>query len=95
MGAVAKKHYGVASATLSTNRIVGQMFSMGIATMILAVRVGRVQITAVNRESFLQAVRTGFLVFGALCVVGVLASLARGSREANRTNGSNGPAASA
>ena len=72
MGAVAKKHYGVASATLSTNRIVGQMFSMGIATMILAVRVGRVQITAANQESFLQAVRTGFLVFGALCVVGDL-----------------------
>jgi EmrB/QacA subfamily drug resistance transporter len=83
MGAVAKKHYGVASAALSTMRLVGQMFSMGIATMILALHVGRVQITAASRESFLQAVRTGFLVFAALCVVGIFASLARGNRNAN------------
>lgn len=87
MGAVEKKYYGVASAALSTMRLVGQMFSMGIATMILALHVGRVQITSANQESFLQAVRTGFMVFAALCVVGIFASLARGNRHANGSNG--------
>jgi EmrB/QacA subfamily drug resistance transporter len=91
MGAVAKRHYGVASATLSTNRIVGQMFSMGIATMILAVRLGRVQITAANQASFLLAMRTGFLVFAGLCVAGIFASLARGNRNGNGDNGAYGP----
>ncbi len=87
MGAVEKKHYGVAASVLSTMRLVGQMFSMGIATMIIAVHVGRVQITAANQGSFLMAVRTGFLVFAALCVAGIFASLARGNRDANGSNG--------
>jgi EmrB/QacA subfamily drug resistance transporter len=87
MGAVEKKHYGVAASVLSTMRLVGQMFSMGIATMVLALYVGRVQITAANQDSFLQAVRTGFLVFAALCVAGIFASLARGNRDANGRNG--------
>jgi hypothetical protein len=81
MGSVEKKFFGVASASMSTMRLVGQMFSMGIAMMILAVFVGRVQITAANQEDFLLAVRIGFLIFGALCAVGVFASLARGNRK--------------
>jgi EmrB/QacA subfamily drug resistance transporter len=85
MGAVEKKHYGVAASVLSTMRLVGQMFSMGIAMMILALHVGRVQITAANQGNFLQAVRTGFMVFAALCFVGIFASLARGNRDAART----------
>ncbi len=88
MGAVEKRHYGVAASVLSTMRLVGQMFSMGIATMIIALHVGRVQITPANQEAFLQAVRTGFLTFAGLCVVGIFASLARGNRDAG--NGSNG-----
>jgi EmrB/QacA subfamily drug resistance transporter len=87
MGAVDKKFYGVASAALSTMRLVGQMFSMGIAMMIIALYVGRVQITTANEASFLQAVRTGFLVFAALCFIGIFASLARGDRQASRPNG--------
>jgi EmrB/QacA subfamily drug resistance transporter len=83
MGAVEKRHYGVAASVLSTMRLTGQMFSMGIAAMILALHVGRVQITAANQGAFLQSVRTGFLAFGALCVVGIFASLARGNRGAD------------
>jgi EmrB/QacA subfamily drug resistance transporter len=81
MGAVEKKFYGVASASLSTMRLVGQMFSMGIAMMILSIFVGRVPITAANQGNFLLAVRTGFLIFGGLCFIGVFASLARGNRK--------------
>jgi len=81
MCSVEKKLYGVASATLGTMRLVGQMFSMGMAMMIFSVLVGRIQITAANQGSFLQAVRTGFVIFAALCFAGVFASLARGNRK--------------
>jgi len=45
MSSVEKKFYGVASATLGTMRLTGQMLSTGIATMILTIYVGNVQIT--------------------------------------------------
>jgi len=81
MSSVEKKFYGVASATLGTMRLVGQTLSMGIAMLIFGVLVGRIQITAANQASFLQAVRTGFIIFAALCFAGVFASLARGNRK--------------
>jgi EmrB/QacA subfamily drug resistance transporter len=81
MSSVEKKFYGVAAATLGTMRLVGQMFSMGMAMMILSVMVGHVQISAADPLSFLQAVRTGFLLFAGLCFAGVFASLARGNRK--------------
>jgi len=81
MCSVERKLYGVASATLGTMRLVGQMFSMGMAMMIFSVFIGRVQITAANQAGFLQAVRTGFIIFAALCLAGVFASLARGNRK--------------
>ena len=81
MCSVEKRFYGVASATLGTMRLVGQTFSMGIAMLIFGVLVGRVQITAANQGSFLQGVRTGFIIFAALCFAGVFASLARGNRK--------------
>jgi MFS family permease len=81
MSSVEKKFYGIASATLGTMRLVGQTLSMGIAMLIFGVLVGRIQITAANQGSFLQGVRTGFVIFAALCFAGVFASLARGSQK--------------
>jgi EmrB/QacA subfamily drug resistance transporter len=81
MCSVEKQFYGVASATLGTMRLVGQTLSMGIAMLIFGALVGRIQITPANQGSFLQAVRTGFVIFAALCFAGVFASLARGNRR--------------
>jgi len=81
MSSVGKKSYGVASASLATMRLVGQMTSMGMAMMILAVFVGRVQITSASYNAFLQALRVGFWFFSGLCFAGVFASLARGNRR--------------
>ncbi|MBK6901177.1 MAG: MFS transporter [bacterium] len=78
MGSVERRHYGVASGTVGTMRLLGQMFSMGIVTLILAVHVGRVPITPANHGQFLAGMRTAFVVFAALCVAGIFASLARG-----------------
>ena len=78
MGAVAPRMYGVASATISTMRLTGQMLSMGIVTMILNAFIGGAAITPALREPFVSATRTAFVTFGLLCVAGILPSLARG-----------------
>jgi EmrB/QacA subfamily drug resistance transporter len=81
MGSVDRRFYGVASATLGTMRLVGQMLSMGIAMLVLSIRVGRIAITPSVYPLFLQSLHICFAIFAALCFAGVFASLARGKRE--------------
>jgi EmrB/QacA subfamily drug resistance transporter len=78
MNSVDKQFYGVASATLGTMRLTGQMFSMGIAMMIFSIYMGKVKITPEHHAGFIIGVKTAFAVFAILCAAGVLASLARG-----------------
>jgi EmrB/QacA subfamily drug resistance transporter len=78
MSSVEKKDYGVASATLGTMRLTGQMLSMGTAMLIFALFIGRVPITPAVFPQYLAALRTAFLIFGGLCALGVFASHARG-----------------
>jgi len=78
MSSVEKRFYGVASATLGTMRLTGQMLSTGIATLILALYVGNVQIAPENYSLFLGSEKVAFIVFAALCFVGIFASLVRG-----------------
>ncbi len=79
MSSVDKKLYGVASAMFGTMRLTGQMMSMGIVMLIFAVTMGNVQITPEYYPTFLQSMQISFVVFSALCVIGVFASLARGT----------------
>ncbi|MGD0154233.1 MAG: MFS transporter, partial [Thermacetogeniaceae bacterium] len=78
MSSVGKKFYGVASGTLSTMRLTGQMLSMGIVTMIMALFIGKNMITPENFIMFIKSMKTAFTAFALLCALGVLASLARG-----------------
>jgi len=78
MSSVNKGFYGIASGALGTMRLLGQMLSMGIATLVFALFVGRVQIAAVDHPSLLKSCRYAFLAFSALCFAGILASLVRG-----------------
>jgi MFS family permease len=78
MSSVEKRFYGVASGTLGTMRLTGQMFSMGIAIFVFAIHLGHTQITPEYYPVFLKSMRSAFIFFGALSVVGVFASLARG-----------------
>ena len=78
MSSVEHRFYGVASATLGTMRLTGQMLSMGIAMLILAVYVGKVQITPPYYALFLTSLKTAISVFAVLCFLGIFASLARG-----------------
>ena len=81
MSAVEKKFLGVASATVGTMRLTGQMVSMGIATMVLNVFIGNAKITEANHQLFIHSTKIIFILFSILCFIGVFASLARGNRK--------------
>jgi len=78
MSSVEKRFYGVASGTTATMRVIGQMLSMGIATLIFAVYIGPVQINTASHPLFLKSFAAAFAVFAILCLGGIFASLARG-----------------
>jgi len=78
MSSVEKRFYGVASATLGTMRLIGQMLSMGIALLLFSIYIGDVQITPDYYLSLLKSIRAAFTIFSVLCFLGVFASLARG-----------------
>jgi EmrB/QacA subfamily drug resistance transporter len=80
MGSVENKYYGVASATLGTMRLVGQMLSLAIVMMLFSVAIGQVRITPALYGAFLVSLRVAFIVFAFMCFLGVFASLARGPR---------------
>ncbi|MFA5033673.1 MAG: MFS transporter [bacterium] len=79
MSSVEKKCYGVASATLGTMRIIGQMLSMGVAMLLFAVNMGKIQITPECHLLFLNSMKTAFIIFAVICFCGIFASLARGN----------------
>jgi len=78
MGSVDKKYLGVASATSGTMRLTGQMMSMVIATLILQVFIGNNPISTQYSAGFMTSMRTTFVIFVILCIVGLFSSLARG-----------------
>jgi len=78
MSSVGKRSYGVASATLATMRMIGMMLSMGIAMLIFAVFIGRVEITPEYYPVFVRSLKMAFVIFAGLCFAGIFASLARG-----------------
>jgi len=78
MASVERRSYGVASATLATMRLVGQMLSMGMASLVLAFFVGREVIGPGRAAGFVAGMHAAFALYALLCVAGVFASLARG-----------------
>jgi MFS family permease len=85
MGSVERRFYGVASGMLGTMRLMGQTFSQGIATLLFALYIGRVEIAPESYPLFLSSARTAFAIFAILCVLGIFASLARGTIRDDRT----------
>ena len=83
MGAVEKQFFGVASGMLATMRTTGMMFSMGIAMVVFALYIGKVEITAPYYPQFLKSVKVLFTIFTVLSFGGVFASLVRSKEEKN------------
>ena len=77
MSSVERCNYGVASGTLGTMRLAGQMLSMGIAMMMLAVFIGNVQISPDLYPAFITAMKASMAIFAAMCIAGIFFSLVR------------------
>jgi EmrB/QacA subfamily drug resistance transporter len=80
MSSVEKRHLGVASGVVGTMRMIGQMMSLGIAMMLLAIYIGRQPINPSTYPGLIASMRTGFFIFSILCVLGIFASLARNEK---------------
>jgi EmrB/QacA subfamily drug resistance transporter len=78
MSSVENRYYGVASAMMGTMRLTGQMFSMGIATLVISVLIGRVQLKLEYHTQLILCIKTVIIINVFLCTLGVFASLARG-----------------
>ena len=78
MSSVEKRYLGIASGTVATMRLLGQMVSMAIAMVVFAIFIGREPITPANYSEFLKSVRVSFLIFSLLCTMGILFSFMRG-----------------
>jgi len=60
------------------------MISMGIATVLFSVFIGRIQITAEQYPLLLKSIMVAFIIFTLLCFGGIFASIVRGKLRADQ-----------
>ncbi len=78
MSAVDNQQYGSATGSIATMRILGQMMSMVLVTLIFAVVIGQVKIEPANFLNLQQAISICFFISASLCIPGFIFSLVRG-----------------
>ena len=78
MSSVEKNQYGIASGVAGTMRLLGQMLSMGVATVLFAVLLGRKEITEELHPEFIMSMKISLIVFSILCCIGIFFSISRG-----------------
>jgi EmrB/QacA subfamily drug resistance transporter len=78
MSSVENRFYGIASGTLATMRLTGQMLSMGIVMLVFALHIGDAPITPKEYPSFMASMHSSLIILCLLCFGGIFASLARG-----------------
>jgi EmrB/QacA subfamily drug resistance transporter len=81
MSSVERKLYGIASSTLGTMRLLGQMFSQGITMIIFAICIGRLEIQPEVYSQLLYSIKIAFTVFLVFSLVGIVVSLADGNKR--------------
>ena len=80
MSAVDHNYYGVASAVQATSRDVGITLGMSIMTLFFSLYLGSAQITPSNYNTFMECIRSAYLVFAVIGFCCVVVSLSRGKR---------------
>lgn len=75
MGSVPRKFASLASATVSTVRVIGQTISLGMLTVIFAVIMGSVPIIPKYFPLLTQSSQIACIISAVLCIVAILASL--------------------
>ncbi len=74
MSSVDRRYYGLASGTTGTVRLIGQSFSMGIAGMVISLKMGTSQVVPKLFPDFIVSMKIIFLISILCCVIGTLAS---------------------
>ncbi len=75
MSSVEKRFLGLASATVSTMRTTGMMFSMAVAALSLHLFLGNDEINLGNLDEFMLSMKTVLITFTVLCIIGIFTSL--------------------
>lgn len=84
MSSVGKEYYGLASSIIATMRLLGQMFSMAIATMMFSFFMGDRELIPSNYPFLLESIKNTFLISSILCFFGIFTSLSRGGSKTRR-----------
>lgn len=75
MDSVDKKYYGVASATLSNFRSLGQIFGMGIVMIIISAIFGNMQIMPSNHPELILSLKISLIALAVLSAAGIFTSI--------------------
>jgi EmrB/QacA subfamily drug resistance transporter len=86
MGSVEKRYYSLASGTVATMRLLGQMASMATATVILSMLIGQQAIEPSNYNVFISCVHYNFIIFTGLCAIGIYFSYFRSRQNSLATD---------
>ncbi len=78
MSSVASRHYGSASGAVATTRLLGQLNSMVLVALAMALIMGNVDIEPANYPRLEQAIQLSFTIAASICLPAILMSLARG-----------------
>jgi len=77
MSCVQEKDYGVASSILATMRSLGHTSSMSIVTLVAGKSLGNVSLAMAGTVVLIKMMRSLFIVFAVICLIGVFFSAIR------------------
>lgn len=77
MSAVDKKYFGVASATLSNMRSIGQIFGMGIVMLIISTLLGNAQIVPSDYPKLVTSLKISLTALALLSAIGIFTSVVK------------------
>jgi MFS family permease len=77
MSCVPRSDYGVTSSIIATMRGMGHTASMAVVTLVVAAYMGNASFTQAPPALLAATIRTGFIVFTVICVIGVFFSMYR------------------
>lgn len=78
MGSVDRQYLGTAAGAVSTMRVLGQMSSMALITMVFALLLGPVQIAPETHAALMRSIRTAFAAAAVLSLAAIYFSWQRG-----------------
>jgi MFS family permease len=81
MSSVGPAAFGVASSVQSTARTMGQVIGMALITIVTNAIIGDVELTKISKGLFVQNMHLSYIIFAALCAVGIIFSIERKAKK--------------